>query len=157
MKSASSAVSGVARHRGALMAAALLSLTLSAAPAHAAVAPPSAVAATCVIQEGLDLRDTIGNVFTKALNCDNLPSEVFGRPAFDAPITGWLKLSPSRFTCFTKGPADTTGNTYWYYVQGDQVGELPPIKGWGNVPGEVLQLSGGLTHPVAGLPRCPWF
>ncbi|MFH8562400.1 MULTISPECIES: hypothetical protein [unclassified Streptomyces] len=140
--------------RAAAVAAAvgaLLCLPLSAAPASAGER------ATCSLQEGLDLRDTIGNAFTKALYCDNLPSDVYGRPSFDAPITGWLRLTPSWFTCYTIGPRDTQGNNVWYYTQGDQVGELPRIKGWGNVPAEVVKIPSTMSHPVAGLPRCPWY
>lgn len=132
-------------------AAALLCLPLTATPASARTQ------ATCSLQEGVDLRDTIGNAFTKALYCDNLPADLYGRPAFDAPVTGWLRLSPSWFTCYTIGPKDTQGNTVWYYTQGDQVGELPRIKGWGNLPAEFVKIPPTMSHPVTGLPRCPWY
>ncbi|MER7350581.1 hypothetical protein ABT390_34810 [Streptomyces aurantiacus] len=114
-------------------------------------------AGTCELREGIHLRDAIGNVFTKALYCDNLPSDVYARADFASPVSGWLKLSPSWFTCFTTGPADTKGNKTWYYTQGDQVGSMPKIKGWGNVPAEVVQLPAGTPHPFPDLPRCPWF
>lgn len=123
-----------------------------AAPAHAAER-----AATCELREDIHLRDAIGNAFTKALYCDNLPSDVYARADFASPVSGWLKLSPSWFTCFTTGPADTKGNKTWYYTQGDQVGAMPRIKGWGNVPAEVVQLPAGTPHPFPNLPRCPWF
>ncbi|PNE32244.1 hypothetical protein AF335_21335 [Streptomyces eurocidicus] len=116
-------------------------------------APPAAAAGTCGIREGIVLRDAIGNVFNKALYCENEPSDVYGKADFGAVITGWLKLSPSWFTCYTFGPKDTKGNSVWYYVQGDQVGDLPKVKGWGTVPGEVVRVP---AHPPPGLPNCPW-
>jgi len=135
----------------AMAVGALLGPTLAATPAHADAR------ATCAMQDGVILRDTIGNTFTKALYCDNLPADLYGRPTFSAPVTGWLLLSPSWFTCYSIGPKDTKGNDVWYYTQGDRVGDLPYIKGWGNVPAEVVQLGAGMSHPVAGLPRCPWY
>ncbi|APY89824.1 hypothetical protein DCW30_16585 [Streptomyces alfalfae] len=130
---------------------ALLGPALATAPAHAGAR------ATCELQDGIVLRDTIGNTFTKALYCDNLPADLYGRPTFSAPVTGWLLLSPSWFTCYSIGPKDTKGNDVWYYTQGDRVGDLPYIKGWGNVPAEMVQLPAGMPHPAAGLPRCPWY
>ncbi|MFH8793737.1 hypothetical protein [Streptomyces sp. NPDC017941] len=114
-------------------------------------------AATCELREGIQLRDAIGNVFTKALYCDNLPSDVYARADFASPVTGWLKMSPSWFPCFTTGPADTQGDKTWYYTQGDQVGTMPKIKGWGVVPAEAVQLPAGTPRPFPNLPRCPWF
>lgn len=124
----------------------------TAAPAQAA-----GRAATCEFREGVELRDAIGNAFTKALYCDNLPSDVYARADFASPVTGWLKLSPSWFTCFTTGPEDTQGAKTWYYTQGDQVGTMPKIKGWGVVPAEAVKLPAGTPHPFPNLPRCPWF
>ncbi|CAM5696781.1 Secreted protein OS=Streptomyces alboniger OX=132473 GN=CP975_32430 PE=4 SV=1 [Streptomyces alboniger] len=136
----------------AVAVGALLGLSVAATPAYADAR------ATCEMQDGVVLRDMIGNTFTKALYCDNfLPADLYGRPTFSAPVTGWLALSPSWFTCYSIGPKDTQGNDVWYYTQGDRVGELPYIKGWGNVPAEMVQLSAGMSHPVAGLPRCPWY
>ncbi len=140
--------------RTAAVAAGLAVLALGAglgAPAHAAER------ATCELREGIELRDAIGNVFTKALYCDNLPSDVYARADFASPVTGWLKLSPSWFPCYTTGPADTQGSKTWYYTQGDQVGSMPKIKGWGVVPTEAVRLPAGTAQPFPGLPRCPWF
>ncbi|GGO46147.1 hypothetical protein GCM10012286_36380 [Streptomyces lasiicapitis] len=135
-----------------------------AAPAQAAgrvaerpTATTVGTAGTCELREGIQLRDAIGNVFTKAVYCDNIPSDVYARADFASPVSGWLKLSPSWFPCFTTGPEDTKGNKTWYYTQGDQVGAMPRIKGWGVVPAEVVQLPTGTPHPFPDLPRCPWF
>ncbi|MEV0126767.1 hypothetical protein AB0I16_35385 [Streptomyces sp. NPDC050703] len=135
----------------AVSVGALLGPALATAPARADAR------STCVLQDGVVLRDTIGNTFTRALHCDNLPADLYGRPTFSAPITGWLLLSPSWFTCYSIGPKDTKGNDVWYYTQGDRVGDLPYIKGWGNVPAEMVQLPAGMSHPPVGLPRCPWY
>lgn len=147
---------GAGRRRRAAVAAAagaLLAGTVLVPPAQAA-----ATATTCGMREGLDLRDSVGNVFHRALYCDNLPSDVYARATFDARITGWLVLSPSWFPCYTNGPKDTQGNTVWYYTQGDRVGEMPRIKAWGAVPAEVVQVPVGASHPYpADLPRCPWY
>ncbi|MCD9193482.1 hypothetical protein [Streptomyces albireticuli] len=136
---------------GAAVAGALVSGSVLLGPA-----PPAAAAGVCGIRTGIVLRDAIGNVFDKALYCDNEPSDVYGKADFGAVLTGWLKLSPSWFTCYTFGPKDTKGNSVWYYVQGDQVADLPRIKGWGAVPGEVVKVPAGVAHPFPGLPNCPW-
>lgn len=144
---------GWRRTAAAMAGAAIFALgTGFAAPAQS-----TERAATCELREDVQLRDAIGNVFSKALYCDNIPSDVYARADFASPVTGWLKLSPSWFTCFTTGPADTQGNKTWYYTQGDQVGSMPRIKGWGVVPAEVVRLPAGTPHPFPNLPRCPWF
>ncbi|CAM5488815.1 hypothetical protein SALBM135S_05278 [Streptomyces alboniger] len=146
--------------RRTALAGAALCLALSAATAPAAAqsgtapaAGPAAASATCSLRQNQPHRDTLGNAFSLDLYCDNLASDAFGRPAFNAPVTGRLKLSPSWFVCWTLGDAAPDGNEVWYYTQGDEVVSLPGIKGWGMVPAKVVQTQ---KHPYPGLPRCPW-
>ncbi|MFF8645781.1 hypothetical protein [Streptomyces sp. NPDC015345] len=148
--------------RRAALAGAALSLALTAALAPAAAqANPSAprsgsadATATCSLRQNQPHKDTLGNYFSLDLYCDNLASDAFGRPAFNAPVTGRLKFSPSWFVCWTEGDAAPDGNKIWYYTQSDEVVSLPGIKGWGMVPAKVVQTQ---KHPYPGLPRCPWF
>ncbi|GHG54611.1 hypothetical protein [Streptomyces griseocarneus] len=143
------------RRRRARTAAALaMSLLTAAAPAATAGTPRTAgTTAVCKLRPGQSHRDSLGNVFQQDLYCDNLPSDVLGRSAYDAPVTGRLKLSPSWFTCWTEGEAPEGQTRVWYYTQGDEVVKMPRIKGWGVVPARVVQAP---QHPFPGLPRCPW-
>ncbi|MGV9881318.1 hypothetical protein [Streptomyces sp. NPDC003006] len=147
--------------RRAALAGAALALSLTAASTPAALASPARppagpadASATCSLRQNHPHKDTLGNAFSLDLYCDNLASDAFGRPAFNAPVTGRLKLSPSWFVCWTEGDAAPDGNKVWYYTQGDEVVSLPGIKGWGMVPAKVVQTQ---KHPYPGLPRCPWF
>ncbi|MEU4800344.1 hypothetical protein [Streptomyces sp. NPDC023327] len=149
------------RSRRTALAGAALCLALTGVLTPAAQASPSGPApgpadasATCSLRQNTPHKDTLGNVFTLDLYCDNRASDAFGRPAFNAPVTGRLKFSPSWFVCWTEGDAAPDGNKVWYYTQGDEVVSLPGIKGWGMVPAKVVETQ---KHPYPGLPRCPWF
>ncbi|AZM51313.1 hypothetical protein DMA15_00870 [Streptomyces sp. WAC 01529] len=95
----------------------------------------------------------LGNTFTGDLYCSNAPGDLYGRPAFDAPVTGRLKTTESWFVCYSIGEAHKGGNNIWYYTQGDEAVELPGLKAWGNMPASSVLTS---TDPFPGLPRCPW-
>lgn len=139
--------------------AAVLALAFGTAPAAVAdtAGPDGAgtdsAAATCALRSQPHA-DAIGNSFSFDLYCDNLASDVYGRAAFDSPVTGRLALSPSWFVCWTEGDAPSGQSRVWYYTQGDQVLSLRRIKGWGVVPARAVQAP---EHPYPGLPRCPWF
>ncbi|MCD9141452.1 hypothetical protein [Streptomyces albireticuli] len=135
--------------------AALLSLGILAVGAPAVVAEPaggSGSAATCGLRNQRH-QDNLGNSFTVDLYCDNLATDVLGRSAFNAPVTGRLKLSPSWFVCWTEGEAPPGQTKIWYYTQGDEVVTQPGLKAWGVVPARVVQTP---RHPYPGIPRCAW-
>ncbi|MEV0262370.1 hypothetical protein AB0I49_13620 [Streptomyces sp. NPDC050617] len=113
-----------------------------------------APAAGCALRQQQPHKDTLGNVFTFDLYCDNLASDMYGRAAYDAPVTGRLKLSPSWFACWTQGDAPPGESKIWYYTQGDEVASRPTLKGWGLVPARVVESQ---KHPFPGLPRCSWY
>ncbi|WP_369215351.1 hypothetical protein [Streptomyces flavofungini] len=129
-----------------------------ATPASAATPTATSTAATpadanCVLRPGIAHTDTLGNKFTGDLYCTNAPSDLYGRPAFDAPVTGRLKTTQSWFVCYSIGEAHKGGNNVWYYTQGDETVNLPSIQAWGNIPASSVLTS---TDPFPGLPRCPW-
>ncbi|OKI02376.1 hypothetical protein A6A06_15140 [Streptomyces sp. CB02923] len=111
-------------------------------------------AAGCALRQQQPHQDTLNNVFTFDLYCDNLANDMYGRASYDAPVTGRLKLSPSWFVCWTQGDAAPGESKVWYYTQGDEVASLPRLKGWGLVPARVVASP---RHPFPGLPRCSWF
>lgn len=141
------------RRRRTALTAAALSLTAAALVAPAAQSASGEVRATCSLRQNQPHRDTLGNVFSFDLYCDNLSSDLYGRSAYNAPVTGRIKLSPSWFTCWTEGDAAPGESKVWYYTQGDEVASLPRLKGWGLVPARVVETQ---KHPFAGLPRCSW-
>jgi hypothetical protein len=139
--------------RGRTVASALV---LAAAAAVPATTPASAAAdeeVTCVLRPGVVHKDTLGNTFTGDLYCANAPGDLYGRPAFDAPVTGRLKTTQSWFVCYSIGEAHKGGNNIWYYTQGDETVNLPGIQAWGNMPASSVLTN---TDPFPGLPRCPW-
>ncbi len=144
--------------RPARIAASALALAAAvtwpaATPASAAPATASADEATCVLRPGVTHKDTLGNAFSGDLYCANAPGDLYGRPAFDAPVTGRLKTTQSWFVCWSYGEAHKGGNNVWYYTQGDEAVNLPSLQAWGNVPASSVLTS---TDPFPGLPRCPW-
>lgn len=144
------------KKRGGRTAASALVLAAAAlwpvTPASAAAPAPTADA-SCALRPGVTHTDTLGNTFTGDLYCTNAPGDLYGRPAFDAPVTGRLKTTQSWFVCYSIGEAHKGGNNVWYYTQGDETVELPSIKAWGNIPASSVLTS---TDPFPGLPRCPW-
>ncbi|APY89793.1 hypothetical protein DCW30_16400 [Streptomyces alfalfae] len=144
------------KKRGVRTAASALVLAAAAlwpvTPASAAAPAPTADV-SCALRPGVTHTDTLGNTFTGDLYCTNAPGDLYGRPAFDAPVTGRLKTTQSWFVCYSIGEAHKGGNNVWYYTQGDETVELPSIKAWGNIPASSVLTS---TDPFPGLPRCPW-
>ncbi|MFE9022687.1 hypothetical protein ACFYNL_29555 [Streptomyces sp. NPDC007808] len=137
------------------LTAVLLCLGIAATPTAVANAgAPDTARAACSLRQQRPHADAIGNVFSFDLYCDNLASDVYGRAAFDAPITGRLMMSPSWFVCWTEGSAPAGESRVWYYTQADRVLTQRRIKGWGVVPARIVQAP---AHPYPGLPRCSWF
>ncbi|MEU7650013.1 MULTISPECIES: hypothetical protein [Streptomyces] len=136
-----------------LAAAAAVPATAPASAAASTTATPAADEVTCVLRPGVVHKDTLGNTFTGDLYCANAPGDLYGRPAFDAPVTGRLKTTQSWFVCYSIGEAHKGGNNVWYYTQGDEAVNLPGIQAWGNMPASSVLTS---TDPFPGLPRCPW-
>ncbi|MBM7171207.1 hypothetical protein JQK87_22940 [Streptomyces sp. G44] len=132
-----------------LAAAAVVPATASAS----ATTTPTADGATCALRPGVVHKDTLGNTFTGDLYCANAPGDLYGRPAFEAPVTGRLKTTQSWFVCYSIGEAHKGGNNIWYYTQGDETVNLPGLQAWGNMPASSVLTS---TDPFPGLPRCPW-
>ncbi|WP_158708861.1 hypothetical protein [Streptomyces sp. NRRL S-920] len=152
------ALSHVARRGRIAVSALILTAAAAAWPAAPATAATTATTATtadvtCVLRPGIVHKDTLGNTFTGDLYCANAPGDLYGRPAFDAPVTGRLKTTQSWFVCYSIGEAHKGGNNIWYYTQGDETVNLPGIKAWGNMPASSVLTS---TDPFPGLPPCPW-
>ncbi len=79
-----------------------------------------------------------------------------GAPVYAEPDParriGVLDTTTSWFLCWQSGSTDATGNTIWYYTQGDRNEPGSESYGaWGYVPAAHLRVT---THPVPQLPRC---
>ncbi|MEU3558221.1 hypothetical protein [Streptomyces fragilis] len=115
-------------------------------------------AATCVLEENVLQQDKLGNVFRTDVKCENLAGNVYGRAAYDAPLTGKKTSTLSTFVCWTRGERHSGGNTVWYYTKGDTaVSPFETFEGWGAMESHRLLLPSGISHPFPGLPRCPWY
>lgn len=140
-----------ARGAGSALGAVTVLAMMTLGPgATTARATPSAA---CETREGSQHVDWTGMWFDHDVVCDNSPGDVRLQSFADSPVVARMLSTRSWFVCWKTGDPTPAGNSFWYYTQGDKIIDRPSAQGWGYLPANLVHAD---SHPVPGLPKCPW-